>query len=211
MPLFFVFSAPFAHNNIMVWLILSLSGAIVISILSIVALATLTIKGYFDSHNGRASFEIALMTKTILKIVIFECKGNVYYQIGNRDFEKINLTSTHRQIKSTKPLTKQKEILVDLLPIPLRSFHVNLSYCADNMWSAMLKPLLEGFRGAIDYLSRGLIKCEDTSLVINDSYARQGFMLCLGVNIKVFTILVLLTKVLVLRRKTKASDSKTKA
>ena len=172
----------------MVWLVL---GIMTISIIAIVVFSTLTLKGYFDYGSGRVSIEIALMGMTVLKIVIFECKGNMYYQIGKRDFQRVNL-SARKHIRYT-PAPKRKERMQGFLPIPLSKLHVNLSYRADDMWSGMIRPLIEGFGGAIDYFSRKVIRCDDTYIVINDAYARRGFMLAFGVSIKVLTILGLIT------------------
>ncbi|MGN0789554.1 MAG: hypothetical protein ACI4MY_06405 [Christensenellales bacterium] len=183
----------------MLWIVL---GIMAISIITIVVFSTLTLKGYFDYDNGRVSIEIALMRITLLKIIIFECKGNLYYQIGKRDFQRVNF-STRKRIYSATPTPKRKQRLQDLLPIPLSKLHVNLSYRADDMWSGMIRPLIEGFGGVIDYFSRSVIRCDDTYIVINDAYVRRGFMLSFGVSIKVLTIIGLLTKMLIFRSKTR--------
>ena len=44
--------------------------------------STLTLKGYFDSHNGKISLELTFLSVFLLKAVVFECKGELYSQIG---------------------------------------------------------------------------------------------------------------------------------
>ncbi|MGN0765463.1 MAG: hypothetical protein ACI4MO_03185 [Christensenellales bacterium] len=169
-------------------------------------------RGYFDSHNGKISLELTFLRVFLLKAVLFECKGKLYYQIGKRDFKRIMLSNLNKSIDETKPTSREKTNFTRLLPIPLDSLHVNLSYCATDVWSATFRPLLESFVGVIEYFYRRFIRCGDTSIVINDAIARQGFMLSVRASIKVLTILKIVTQMLFIEIKSpkKSQSIKTK-
>ena len=139
----------------------------------------------------------------MLKVAIFECKGNLYYQIGNRDFRLIKLPGAGERVDEAKPTPREKADLTKLLPIRLNSLHVNLSYCASNMWSAMIRPMIEFFSGMIEYYYRRYVQCDDTSIIVNDAITRQGFILAIGVSIKVLTILNVVAKMLFINLKAK--------
>ena len=171
----------------MTWIV----GSIVtlILLLFLILFSSVIMRGYFDSHNGKISLELTFLRVFLLKAVLFECKGKLYYQIGKRDFKRIKLSNLNKSIEETKPTSREKTNFTRLLPIPLDSLHVNLSYCATDVLSATFRPLLETFGGMIDYFCSRFIKCNDTSVVINDAISRQGFMLSVGASIKVLTIL----------------------
>ena len=188
----------------------------VIGILVLIAFLTITsiifsnvvIKGYFYSHQGKISLEIRFLRFFMLKIVIFECKGNLYYQIGKRDFQRIKLNHASESIDKIKPSSKDKINFLRLLPIRLNSLHVNLSYCASNVWSATFRPFVEAFGGIIDYYYRRLVICDDTYIVINDATARLGFLLSIAVSVKMSTILSMLAKTLIFNAKSRAKQAK---
>lgn len=184
---FFCILAVFAHNNGMTWIVGSIVALILL--LFLILFSSVIMRGYFDSRNGKISLELTFLRVFLLKAVLFECKGKLYYQIGKRDFKRIMLSNLNKSIDETKHTSREKTNFTRLLPIPLDSLHVNLSYCATDVLSATFRPLLETFGGVIYYFCSRFIRCNDTSVVINDAISRQGFMLSVGASIKVLTIL----------------------
>ncbi|MGN0771798.1 MAG: hypothetical protein ACI4MI_04335 [Christensenellales bacterium] len=165
----------------MVWLIAIIVVLIVVATVLALLAAGINIKGYIDTDSQRASINTVLFGIFRIKLVIFECKGNLYYQIGKRDFKKITFDKSDEKSQST-PKSKRRQP-EKLFPIPLQKLYLNVYYCADDMWSSMVRPFVEFCRSIVEYYLPKYVECEEVCMCINDACVRKG----IGVDFNVKT------------------------